>query len=76
MMTLFFTDQPVTDYTSAKTSDTRRYARYFNELLERGTYFAPSQFEAGFVSTAHVDADIDDTIKAAGEALAQTRSSA
>ncbi len=53
MFTVFFTDQPVTDYSSAKRSDTQRYARFFHALLERGVYFPPSQFEAAFVSTAH-----------------------
>lgn len=73
MLTLFFTGSPVVDYTSAKTSDTRMYARYFNAMLERGFYFAPSQFEAGFVSTAHTDADLDQTIAAAREALAAAK---
>jgi len=69
MLTTFFTDRPVVDYVSAKTADTRTYARYFNGMLERGVYFAPSQFEAGFVSTAHADADLDQTIEAARAAL-------
>lgn len=55
MFTVFFTDQPVIDYASAKRSDTQRYARFFHALLERGVYFPPSQFEAAFVSTAHDD---------------------
>ncbi len=69
MMTLFFNDQPITDEASAKTSDTTLYARYFNELLDRGIYFAPSQFECAFPSLAHEDADIDATIEAAAEVL-------
>lgn len=73
MMTLFFTDQPVADYSSAKRSDTAMYARYFRAMLERGVYLAPSQFEAAFVSTAHSDADIDLTIAAAGEAMRVAR---
>lgn len=73
MMTLFFTDQPVADYSSAKRSDTAMYARYFWAMLERGVYLAPSQFEAAFVSTAHSDADIDLTIAAAGEAMRVAR---
>jgi glutamate-1-semialdehyde 2,1-aminomutase len=53
MFGAFFTDQTVKDYTSAKTSDTARYARYFHALLEQGVYVAPSQFEAAFTSAAH-----------------------
>ncbi len=70
MLTLFFTAQPVTDYDSAKTSDTARYARYFHGMLEQGVYFAPSQFECAFVSTAHSGADIDRTIQAAQRVFA------
>lgn len=73
MMTLFFTGERVTDYRSAKTSDTAMYARYFNGMLERGVYLAPSQFEASFVSTAHTDADLDETLKAVREALAESK---
>ncbi len=67
IFTYFFTDQPVTDYESAKRSDTARFSRFFHHMLERGVYLAPSQFEVGFVSTAHTDADIDRTIAAAKE---------
>jgi glutamate-1-semialdehyde 2,1-aminomutase len=66
---VFFNDQPVTDWDSAATSDTARFATYFHGLLSRGVYVAPSQYEAIFVSAAHTDADIDATIAAAGEAL-------
>ncbi len=69
MMTTFFTGQPVRDYASAKTSDTAKYAAWFRWMLEEGVYFAPSQFEAGFVSTAHTEADIDATIRAAESAF-------
>jgi glutamate-1-semialdehyde 2,1-aminomutase len=69
MFTWFFTDQPVTDYESAKRSDTARFARFFRAMLERGIYLAPSQFEAAFVSAAHSEGDIHETIVAAGEAL-------
>src|SRR5216684_4432474 len=48
--TIFFTDQPVRDYAGAKRSDTKRYARFFREMLDRGIFLAPSQFEAAFVS--------------------------
>ena len=61
LMTVFFTDKPVTDYDSAVSSDTKRYADYFNFLLEHGIYTAPSQFEAMFVSAAHTDEDIERT---------------
>ncbi len=65
----FFTEGPVVDYQSAKQSDTARYAKFFHHTLKRGPYFAPSQFEAAFVSTAHTSADIEHTIKAVSEAL-------
>jgi glutamate-1-semialdehyde 2,1-aminomutase len=55
MFTIFFADQPVTDYASAKRSDTARFGRFFRALLEEGVYLPPSQFEAAFVSTAHTD---------------------
>jgi glutamate-1-semialdehyde 2,1-aminomutase len=70
MLTGFFCDAPVTDYDSAKRSDTKRYARYFHGMLERGVFLAPSQFEAAFVSLAHTDADIAFAARAASEALA------
>ena len=58
----FFTEGPVVDYTSAKRSDTKRYAKFFHLMLKKGSYFAPSQFEAAFVSTAHTTADIEKTV--------------
>jgi glutamate-1-semialdehyde 2,1-aminomutase len=69
MFTFFFTDQPVTDYESAKRSDTKRFGRYFRAMLDRGIYLAPSQFEAAFLSAAHTDEDIRTTIEAAREAF-------
>ena len=69
MFSMFFTGQPVKDWQSVKTSDTERFARYFTEMLKRGIYLAPSQFEAGFISTAHDETAIDMTIQAAREAL-------
>ncbi len=60
----FFTDTDVTDYDSALTSDTERFARYFGHMLESGIYVAPSQFEAMFVSAAHTDEDIQKTVEA------------
>ncbi len=69
MSTLFFTRGPVTDYRSATSSNTQRFAAYFRSMLELGIYLAPSQYEAGFVSIAHSDADIDRTIDANRRAL-------
>ena len=65
----FFTEGPVVDYQSAKKSDTTRYAKFFHHTLKRGSYFAPSQFEATFVSTAHTATDIERTVKAVHEAF-------
>ena len=73
VMTLFFTDQGVTDYASARTSDAQKYAAFFRAMLERGVYLAPSQFEAAFVSTAHAEADIEETVKAAEDAFREIR---
>jgi glutamate-1-semialdehyde 2,1-aminomutase len=69
LSTIFFASQPVTDYTGAKRSDTTLYARFFRDMLQRGIFLAPSQFEAAFVSAAHTSADIDRTISAAADAL-------
>jgi glutamate-1-semialdehyde 2,1-aminomutase len=69
MFTLFFTEQEVTDYPSAKSSDTRRFARYFNAMLEQGIYLPPSQFEAAFLSAVHSPTDIEATLKASLRAL-------
>jgi len=69
MMTLFFTEEPVTDYNSAVKSDIKLYGKYFHEMLNRGVYFPPAQFEALFVSTAHSREDLDHTIEANAEAL-------
>ena len=69
MFTGFFNPGPVAGLAHAEGSDTAMYGRYFHALQERGVYTAPSQFEAGFVSTAHTEADIDDTIAKAEAAL-------
>ena len=71
MFTGFFNPGPVTTLSEVEKSDTTSYGRYFHALLERGVYIAPSQFEAGFVSIAHTDADIDRTIVAVRDALSQ-----
>jgi glutamate-1-semialdehyde 2,1-aminomutase len=69
MLTVFFTATPVRDYASAKTSNTGRFATFFNTLLENGVYFAPSQFEACFISLAHSRKDITSTVRAARKAF-------
>ena len=69
LATVFFTAGPVRNYADAKRSDTKRYARFFREMLARGIFLAPSQFEAAFLSAAHTSADIDRTLAAAREAL-------
>ena len=61
---LFFTEQEVVDYTSAKSSDTKAFSEYFKGMLEQGIHMAPSQFEAMFLSTAHTDEIIDQTLEA------------
>jgi glutamate-1-semialdehyde 2,1-aminomutase len=65
MFTGFFSAEPVSDYVSAKKADTRRYAHFFHAMLQRGVYLAPSQFEAGFMSLAHTQADVDATLETA-----------
>jgi glutamate-1-semialdehyde 2,1-aminomutase len=70
MFCLFFTNGPVTDLDSARRSDTQRFAKFFHGCLERGIYFAPSQFETNFISTAHSAADIEETAKVIGQTLA------
>lgn len=65
LATMFFTPDPVHNYSDAKKSDTQRFGQFFRNMLEQGIFLAPSQFEAAFVSAAHTDADIDRTIAAA-----------
>jgi glutamate-1-semialdehyde 2,1-aminomutase len=67
MFTIFFSDQPVYDYETAKKSNTKRFAWFYHKLLEAGLYFPPSQFETAFVSTSHTDA----LIEKAGEKIAK-----
>ncbi|MGW8257624.1 MAG: NAD(P)H-hydrate epimerase, partial [Thermoguttaceae bacterium] len=71
MMTLFFNAQRVVDWNTASLCDTKRYARYFWGMIEHGIYMPCSQYEAFFLSTAHTDAEIDATIAAAKETLAE-----
>ena len=74
MFTLCFTDAPVTDYTSAKRADVDRYGRFFRAMLERGVYLPPSQFEACFLSLAHLEGDIEQTLTAAEASLKELSS--
>ncbi|NLT52359.1 MAG: glutamate-1-semialdehyde 2,1-aminomutase [Ignavibacteria bacterium] len=69
MMCMFFTEELVFDYKTAVKSDTSLYAAYFHEMLNRGIYLAPAQFETMFISTAHTDKDLDYTIKMQYESL-------
>src|SRR6266581_4302883 len=69
LATVFFTSEPVRNYSDAKRSNTKRYAKCFREMLDRGIFLAPSQFEAAFVSMAHTSQDIDRTLAAAHESL-------
>lgn len=70
MFGFFFTDRPVHSFEDAKTSDLEKFARFHRGMLERGVYLAPSQFEAGFTSIAHTDADIEQTLAAARDVMA------
>ncbi len=71
MFTLFFTDKAVTDYDSAKTSDTAMFAKYFQSMLDQGIYLAPSQYEAMFISSAVDEAVVDRILSAHRVALKQ-----
>lgn len=73
MFGFFFADGPVRDLESAMKSDTALYAKYFHAMLERGVYLAPSQFEAGFVSSAHTTRDVERTLAAADSSLSEIR---
>jgi glutamate-1-semialdehyde 2,1-aminomutase len=69
MFCLFFARGPIMDLVAAKRSDRKKFAKFFHGCLERGVYFAPSQFETGFISTAHIPEDIETTAKVVREAL-------
>jgi glutamate-1-semialdehyde 2,1-aminomutase len=71
MLAVFFTPDPVFDAASARRSDTRRFGRFFHAMLSRGVYLPPSQFEAAFLSTAHSEGDIEQTLLAAEAAFAE-----
>jgi glutamate-1-semialdehyde 2,1-aminomutase len=67
MVSIFFAEGPVTDFASAARSDTEAFKDFFWHMLSRGVYLAPSQYEAGFISAAHTDEDLDKTFEAARE---------
>ncbi|MFA0768387.1 MAG: hypothetical protein OXFUSZZB_001715 [Candidatus Fervidibacter sp.] len=75
MFTVFFADQPVTDYASAKRSDTKRFARFFHALLQQGVFLPPSQFEAAFLSVAHSDEVLAQVAEAMRQAMRQVAES-
>ncbi len=74
MFSMFFTDQSIVDFESVKTADLEFFARYFNGMLDEGVYIAPSQFEAGFMSAAHSEEDIQKTVEANYKALKNAKS--
>jgi glutamate-1-semialdehyde 2,1-aminomutase len=73
LFSVFFTDQPVTDYATAKTQDTAAFAAFFHEMLARGVYLPPSSFEAWFVSTAIGDDELDIIARALPHAAVAAR---
>lgn len=73
MSTLFFTSRPVRNWNDADRCDRREFARFFHRMLDRGIYLAPSQFECGFISAVHTEAQIDRTIEAARGSLLEAR---
>jgi glutamate-1-semialdehyde 2,1-aminomutase len=70
MFTWFFTAGPITDWASAAKCDTEAFGRFFRAMLDNGVYLPPSQFEAAFMSAAHTEADVQQTIAAAKQAFA------
>ena len=75
MVSLFFTGGPVTDFASAAASDTEAFKDFFWHMVSRGIYLAPSQYEAGFISSAHSEEDLQKTFEAAREWFAQAERS-
>jgi glutamate-1-semialdehyde 2,1-aminomutase len=71
MFCLFFTEQPVWNLADAMKSDLKEFARYFHFCLENGIYFAPSQFEAGFLCMAHTDRDLERTLEIVGRFMTE-----
>jgi glutamate-1-semialdehyde 2,1-aminomutase len=68
MWGIFFSEEPVRSFADARRSDVGRFNAFFHGCLERGVFLAPSAFEAGFLSTAHAESDIDETIERAADA--------
>ncbi|MGZ7108740.1 MAG: glutamate-1-semialdehyde 2,1-aminomutase [Methanobacterium sp.] len=73
MFQVYFTDEEVYDYNSAKSADTEKFGRYFNEMLKKGVFIPPSQFECCFISLMHDDEDIEKTLEGADLALKSIR---
>jgi glutamate-1-semialdehyde 2,1-aminomutase len=73
LLTIFFNENPIKNYDDAKKSDTTKFAKFFNEMLDRGIFLPPSQYEALFVSAVHTEADINHTIHAAKESIQAMR---
>lgn len=73
MFASFFSEKAVSDWPSAKESDTERFGKFFQEMLKQGVYLAPSQFEAGFMSTVHGDEEIEATVAAAAKSFKSLR---
>jgi glutamate-1-semialdehyde 2,1-aminomutase len=69
MFCAYFCAEPIHNLADAMKSDRERFKQYFHGMLEQGIYLAPSQFEAGFLSTAHTEAEIDKTVQAAQSVL-------
>ena len=69
MFCAYFTSEPVWNLADAMKSDRERFKQFFHGMLDAGVYIAPSQFEAGFISTAHSEADIEKTVTAAAEVM-------
>ena len=75
LLTIFFNENPIKNYDDAKKSDTKKFAKFFTEMLDRGIFLPPSQYEALFISAAHTEAEIDHTIQAAKESIEAMRQS-
>ena len=73
LVSIFFTGEKVNNFTKAKMSDTKLYAKYFNSMLNKGVYLAPAQFEAMFVSNSHTEEDIEKTLEVAKKVLIQNK---
>ena len=69
MFCSYFTNEPVHNLADAMKSDRARFAKFFHGMLEAGVYLAPSQFEAGFLSTAHSETDVEKTVQAAAKVM-------